>query len=66
MASFELRMYGELSSELVERLQHKAMRSIEDFSVCFLLDNELAGSGTLVDISGTLGILTATGSLSRC
>jgi hypothetical protein len=39
--------------------KNKAADEIEDFSVSFIFNSELRGSGTLLDISGTLGVLTA-------
>jgi hypothetical protein len=57
MSDYELRKG--LPEELILRLQNKAMRSIEDFSICFVLENEFMGSGTLVEVAGELGILTA-------
>src|SRR5437879_2041189 len=59
MAGFETRPLGEPSVEVVTRLKVTASRSIEDFSVCFVLGKKLAGSGTFVDSFGELGILTA-------
>jgi hypothetical protein len=59
MASFEERSVGELSIDVVERLKRTASDRIEDFSVCFVLGDKLAGSGTFVDAFGDLGILTA-------
>ena len=59
MADFEWRKFGDFSEDRIERLKETATRSIDDFTVSFVLGDELWGSGTLVDVSGTLGILTA-------
>lgn len=59
MTDFEWRKSGDLSEERVEGLKETATRSIDDFTVSFVLGDVLWGSGTLVDVSGTLGILTA-------
>ena len=59
MPNFEYRQPGDFPEAKAKALKDKATRSIEDFTVCFVLDQALAGSGTLVDIDGRFGILTA-------
>jgi hypothetical protein len=59
MTEYEERLGADLPLERIEQMKEGATRSIDDFTVSFVLDEELAGSGTLVDAFGTLGILTA-------
>ena len=49
----------EIPTDRFIEFKNKAADEIEDFSVSFIFNSELYGSGTLVDISGTLGVLTA-------
>jgi hypothetical protein len=59
MASYEERLGKDLPLNLVAELKQSTRRAIQDFTISFVLDDQLLGSGTLVDAFGTLGILTA-------
>ena len=59
MADYEERLGKDLPLDRIAQLKERTARDIDDFTISFALDNELRGSGTLVDAFGTLGILTA-------
>jgi hypothetical protein len=59
MADYEERLGKDLPLDRVAQLKERTAREIHDFTISFVLDDELCGSGTLVDAFGTLGILTA-------
>jgi hypothetical protein len=51
--------FRDLPKDRLESLQRQTIDAIEDFSVSIVFEDELRGSGTLVDAFGNLGILTA-------
>jgi hypothetical protein len=59
MADYEERLGKDLPLDRIEQWKERTTREIQDFTVSFALEDELLGSGTLVDAYGVLGILTA-------
>jgi hypothetical protein len=48
-----------LPPELQSRMMGAAARRVHDFTVGFVLNNQILGSGTVVSVGGKVGILTA-------
>ena len=59
MEEFGYNTLSSLSAERKEKLDEAIVREIFDFSVCFIMESKVCGSGTLVRVNGKFGILTA-------